>query len=173
MLAEREPLQLFYPVRRTTLKIALAFKMAETISIVPVEETEGEGVMPGSTPDVHVLSDVPVQSDVLSDVPSDVPVQPDVLPDVLSEPEPPKRTRAKAKAKVKVAKVKVEPRARVRPAKVVTIREEKQEEQEEPEEQEPELPLLPDGSMLQHMLNHRMRQRTQREEMYKSFVASF
>ena len=171
MLAEREPLQLFYPVRRTTLKIALAFKMAETISIVPVEETEGEGVLPGSTPDVHVLSDVPVQSDVLSDVPSDVPVQPDVLPDVLSEPEPPKRTRAKAKAKVKVAKVKAEPKARAK-AKVVTIREEKQEEQE-PEEQEPELPLLPDGSMLQHMLNHRMRQRTQREEMYKSFVASF
>ena len=142
--------------------------MAETISIVPVEETEGEGVLPDSTP--VVTPDDTTEAPVPSDVLSDVPVLSDVLPDVLSEPEPPKRTRAKAKAKAKVAKVKAEPKARAK-AKVVTIREERQ---EEPEEQEPdELPLLPDGTMLQHMLNHRMRQRTQREEMYKSFVASF
>jgi hypothetical protein len=32
---------------------------------------------------------------------------------------------------------------------------------------------LSNGNILQHLLNHRMRQRVQREEMYRSFVSQF
>ena len=144
--------------------------MAETISFVPVEE-------------VSVPADVTadVTPDVLPDVLPDVPVLPDVLPDVLevsgSDPDDlppvPKRVRAKAKAKVTAEpKVKAVPKPRARPSKVVTLREEIQ-EQERSIEQDPEPLLSPDGAMLQHMLNHRMRQRTQREDMYRDFVTSF
>ena len=88
---------------------------------------------------------------------------------------PLKKTRAKAKAKEpKVHKVKeqkiVKPKplkARIAPLKVVAIREEAQEPEQETYEPSFE------NTMLQQMLNHRMRQRTQREELYKNCVASF
>jgi hypothetical protein len=50
------------------------------------------------------------------------------------------------------------------------------ESEEEPEPArpapKPEL-LLTSDNILQHLLTHRMRQRAQREEMYKSFVSQF
>jgi len=58
-----------------------------------------------------------------------------------------------------------------RPAKVVAVRE-PVEVIRSVEVIDPE-PLLTDGAILQHMLNHRVRQRVQREEMYTHFVANF
>jgi len=42
----------------------------------------------------------------------------------------------------------------------------------EPEDEPPE-PQLGNDYILQHLLNHRVRQRVQREELYKSFVSQF
>ncbi len=50
------------------------------------------------------------------------------------------------------------------------IKEQEIREQERSLEPEPEL-LSSESTTLQHMLNHSMRQRTQRENMYKSFAS--
>ncbi len=147
--------------------------MAEAISFVPIES---EGAMPdgteGGVPDTPMSTEGGAPDVTPESVPAGVPADAWESEDAPAVPEAVllKKTRAKAKAKepkvLKEKVVKPKPlKARIAPLKVVTIREEAPEQ----ETYEPSF----ENTMLQHMLNHRMRQRTQREELYKTNVASF
>ena len=87
--------------------------------------------------------------------------EPEVQEPEVREPKP-KRVRAKApKEPTRRVRAPRPSRAKQMPVEVI-----------EPEDEPPE-PQLGNDYILQHLLNHRVRQRVQREELYKSFVSQF
>jgi len=158
----------------------------ETVSLVPLADPATLGEVEAQAPDPLVAPDPPVaakpkrvrakaaprvkvQASRAPEVLAPEVLAPEVLapevlvPEVLvpEAPEappltPPKKKRAPRPPKMQTARAPVE---------II--------EPEEDSEEEPQLPLEPqynDDFVLEHLLNHRVRQRVQREAMYKSFV---